>query len=68
MDGYSSWRDNVSVKRLVVLDQVEGVYLHTYRADSQALTSLARHIAFYKTRWLHSSLDKSTSRSSTSQR
>ena len=60
MDGKGAWRDNVFVERLWCTVKYDEVYLKAYENVSHARESLARFIAFYKSRRPHSLLDGKT--------
>ncbi|MFW7354651.1 MAG: IS3 family transposase [Brucella sp.] len=60
MDGKGAWRDNVVVERLWRSIKYEEVYLHAYKAVSEARAAIGRYLNFYNTRRPHSSLDRQT--------
>ena len=60
MDGKGSWRDNVFVERLWRSIKYEEVYLHAYKAVSEARSGIGRYLKFYNSRRPHSSLDGQT--------
>lgn len=60
MDGKGAWRDNVFVERLWRSIKYEEVYLHAYKAVSDARLGIGRYLAFYNSRRPHSSLDRKT--------
>ena len=60
MDGKGAWRDNVFIERFWKALKYEEVYLRAYDTVSEARASIARYVAFYNQRRLHSSLEDRT--------
>ena len=60
MDGRSSWRDNVFIKRLWRNVKYDEVYLRAYARVADARASIGRYLGFYNSRRPHSSLDRQT--------
>lgn len=60
MDGKGAWQDNFVIEQLWRTIKYEEVYMHAYGNVPEARAALCKYLAFYSTKWPHSSLDRQT--------